>query len=364
MGTVSDSAGFLGIGGLLDLLEDPGAADIVDVREPDEFAEWSIPGARNIPLGSLGERIDEIGPGLVITVCAKGSRAEQASRLLSEHGLNSLVLDGGMAAWAGAYDDVALNLGDVTVVQIRRRGKGCLSYVIGAGTSCVVLDPSLDIERTLAVARARGWRVSHVADTHLHADHLSGAALLAETTGATLLGSASPRDGAAGVEIELDASLGVVVAALATPGHTVGSTTFALGDTALFTGDALFIESVGRPDLAEKAASFAAALFASLHDIILQSPDETLVFPAHFGPSVHVAQGVPVAATLGELRRTLPALSMDESEFVGWAARRAAKRPPNYVEIVNANAADLRLDDLTRSSLELGPNRCAVDSPT
>ena len=74
--------------------------------------------------------------------------------------------------------------------------------------------------------------------------------------------------------------------------------------------------------------------------------------------------GVPVAATLGELRSTLPALEMDEETFIGWAASRATKRPPNYVEIVEANAAGARVDDQDRSSLELGPNRCAVDAPS
>ena len=364
MGTGGDSQGRLGIGGLLDLLDGPSDVQIVDVREPDEFRDWSIPGAHNIPLGALGGRVGEIGPGLIVTVCAKGSRAEEASRVLFEHGRDSLVLEGGMTAWAGAYDDVAITIGDATVVQIRRRGKGCLSYVVGAGTSCLVIDPSLDIERTLAVARARGWRVSHVADTHLHADHLSGAVLLAETTGATLLGGAPPRDGAAGVEIRLSADSDAVVHALATPGHTVGSTTFALGDRALFTGDALFIESVGRPDLAEQARQFAADLFSSIHDVILARPDDAIVFPAHFGPSVPVIAGVPVAATLGELKSTLSALEMDEETFVGWAASRATKRPPNYVEIVETNAAGARVDDQDRSSLELGPNRCAVDAPS
>ena len=178
------------------------------------------------------------------------------------------------------------------------------------------------------------------------------------------MGGAPPRDGAAGIEFKLSADSDAVVHALATPGHTVGSTTFALGDQALFTGDALFIESVGRPDLAEQARQFAADLFSSIHDVILARPDDAIVFPAHFGPSVPVVAGVPVAATLGELRSTLPALEMDEETFIGWAASRATKRPPNYVEIVETNAAGARVDDQDRSSLELGPNRCAVDAPS
>lgn len=358
-----DSPVLLDVGQLLDLLDGSGEVEIVDVREPDEFAAWSIPGALNIPLADVAARSGELGHGLVVVVCSRGARAAEASAVLFAQGRDSVVLDGGMAAWAGAYDDVAMRVGQVTVVQVRRRGKGCLSYVVGVGSSCLVIDPSLDIERILAVARGRGWRVSFVADTHLHADHLSGATLLAETTGATLLGGAVGRDGAAGSEIVLDQATGVTIDAIATPGHTPGSTTYALGDLALFTGDTLFIESVGRPDLADKAEEYAASLHSSLRDVIFARRDETLIFPAHFGPSVAVTAGVPVAATLGELRRTLPALALDEVAFVAWAAGRVTTRPPNYETIVEANAASSRIDALQRDTLELGPNRCAVDTP-
>jgi len=90
-----------------------------------------------------------------------------------------------MNAWASTYDTVEGPFSDATVVQLRRRGKGCLSYVIGAGDRALVIDPSLDVGRYLEVARAHDWQITDVLDTHLHADHLSALELSGQT-GATL----------------------------------------------------------------------------------------------------------------------------------------------------------------------------------
>ncbi len=354
-------------GKFLALLDEPETLTVIDVRTPEEFEEWSIPRAINIPLDQIETRIGEIPTdGLVVLVCGQGLRAEEASGILADQGVDAMVLAGGMAAWARTYDEVALHLGGVTIVQIRRRGKGCLSYVVGAEDSCVVIDPSIDIERPIAIANARGWQVTHVADTHLHADHVSGARLLAEATGAALVLSDSD-DYAFAVEplahdapIPLGRSHALGIGALRTPGHTMGSTTFFVTDVALFTGDTLFIESVGRPDLADKAEQFALELFRSLHDELLQFDDDMLVLPAHYGPSVEVRSDHLVGSTLGELRTSLAALSMDAKEFVAWSAGQATNRPPNYQSIVEANQGLVTLTGEETNALELGPNRCAV----
>ena len=368
LGEGGGSVGRIDAGALLGLLDDDPTLELVDVREPDEFAAWSIPGAVNIPLGELPGRIAEVVAGTLVTVCAAGTRAQSAAELLADEGFDVDVLVGGMASWGRAYDDVAVRFGSATVIQIRRRGKGCLTYLIGGTDACLVIDPSLDIERILSITRARGWRVTHVADTHLHADHLSGARLLAETTGAQLVVNSADPFAYGGLDVTDDMTItlgddvAIDVHVTATPGHTTGSTTFSLGDEVLFTGDTLFVESVGRPDLADRARSFAASLFDSLHTTVLAHPDDTLVLPAHFGPSVAVRGGHLVGERMGRLRDTLAALALERDEFIDWASSQAAPRPPNYVDIVEANITGAPVPDERRSLLEEGPNRCAVDT--
>jgi glyoxylase-like metal-dependent hydrolase (beta-lactamase superfamily II) len=251
------------------------------------------------------------------------------------------------------------------VVQVRRRGKGCLSYVVGAGSTAVAIDPSLEIERYEEIARHHGWTITHVLDTHLHADHLSGARTLAADVNAALwLNPADPFDFdfeplADGKSIELAPGIDLRVASVSVPGHTEGSTMYQLGEYAIFTGDTLFLESVGRPDLADQAEGYAHHLFHSLHDRVLPLNDEILVFPAHFGAGVDVRSHTFVARELGALRHSLPALELDEEEFVQWAIAHVKDRPGNYRQIVGINAGQ-SLPGTDDASLELGPNRCSI----
>jgi glyoxylase-like metal-dependent hydrolase (beta-lactamase superfamily II) len=355
---------------LLARLDDDGDhLTVLDVREPDEFEAWSIPGARNVPLGQLGDRRSELDADRdVVAVCAVGSRATLAAEQLGSDGIDALVLDGGMQAWSRVYDEAELQLAGATIVQVRRRGKGCLSYVIGAAGRAVVVDPSGDLDEYVSRCEDRGWTITHVLDTHLHADHVSGARALAAATDAELC--LNPLDSfeyphtdlADGGVIRIGADVELDVAVLSTPGHTLGSTTFTLGDAAVFTGDVLFLESVGRPDLADQAEAFAHALYRSLHDRIFTLADTAYVLPAHAGGDVVIRGNELVTATLGALRNSLWQLESDERGFVDWAVSSVAVRPPSYATIVEMNRTGSAVDPAVRADLEAGPNRCAIAS--
>lgn len=339
---------------------------LIDVREPDEVADWQIPGVHNIPLGELEQALNVVPRDrFLVVVCAKGARAQQGAQILADHEIASAVLEGGMGAWAATYDSVSGDFGGAVVVQLRRRGKGCLSYVVGAGESCVVIDPSLDVAQYEDVAARHGWTITHVLDTHLHADHISGARDIARRSGAKLLLSASDpfrfdfEPLTDGRRIELAEQVELTVSAVSVPGHTEGSTMYQLGTSAIFTGDTLFLESVGRPDLADRADIFAHNLYQSLHERVLPLSDATMVFPAHYGAAVHVVEGEFVARPLGELRTTLPALVLSEDDFVAWAIANVKDRPPNYQRIVRINAGTEEMAD-DAAEVELGPNRCAI----
>jgi glyoxylase-like metal-dependent hydrolase (beta-lactamase superfamily II)/rhodanese-related sulfurtransferase len=362
---------------LLSLLDDSPDVFLLDVREPDEFATWRIPRTVNIPLGEIEQRLSEVPrDAIVVTVCAKGARAERASEILRHLNYRSVVLEGGMEEWGHTYEVVNTNIGAATVSQIRRRGKGCLSYVVGSSRrlstgatgNAVVIDPSVDVDVYLSVAKQHDYVITHVFDTHLHADHLSGARELARRTGAELVLNAADtfhydfRPLTPDFRLALDKGRDVELVALSTPGHTEGSTAFLLNQGALFSGDTLFLESVGRPDLADQAEPFARTLFQTLHHGVLKLSDDVKIFPAHYGEAVDVHYGELITKTLGELRTSLTSLSMGEEEFVAWAVSHVKERPPNYANIVlfNSGESKLTLEEVT--AMELGPNRCAVAS--
>ena len=170
--------------------------------------------------------------------------------------------------------------------QITHDDLGCASYLIGdedAGVAAVV-DPKLDIEEYLALARYMGVRIEHILETHNHADHVSGHGRLAAATGATIHVNRlaepdyehEPFDD--GWELELGS---VVVRALHTPGHRPEHTAFALIDTArgpepwaVLTGDTLFVGDIARPDLAVDKAEGAHGIFHSLREKLLALPGE------------------------------------------------------------------------------------------
>jgi glyoxylase-like metal-dependent hydrolase (beta-lactamase superfamily II) len=135
---------------------------------------------------------------------------------------------------------------------------------------------------------------------------------------------------------------------------------FLVGEGVILSGDTLFVDGVGRPDLADEAEAFAHGLYDTLQRKLLTRPEDSLVLPAHYGDSVEVRPDQPVGAALGDLRAGLEVLGLDEAAFVAWASGSVSARPPNYAAIVaatmgrpSAPLADLRL-------LELGPNRCSV----
>ncbi len=347
---------------------------LIDVREPEEFADWAIGGAVNIPLGSLPERMSEIASILstrsdnpsAIVLCARGNRSAKAVAFLRSAGIDAINLIGGMAAWGNVYDHVSTTFGSVEVIQVRRRGKGCLSYIVSSGHEAFVIDPSLDTSRYVELAATLGSEVTRVFDTHLHADHVSGARLLAEATGASLhLNSADTFRFAYtplvdGEAIPIGGSSLFSVTAFTTPGHTRGSSVFSVGEDVLFTGDTLFTDGVGRPDLADHAEEFSRNLFASLSGKIGTLPKNALVMPAHYGDTEKVKPGEPVAATLGELVERLPQLAWDEESFVDWAKGRATPRPPRYGDILKINMGLEFLGVAECKLLESGPNRCAA----
>jgi glyoxylase-like metal-dependent hydrolase (beta-lactamase superfamily II) len=270
-----------------------------------------------------------------------------------------------MKAWSLAWNSATVSVpgSAATVIQVRRTGKGCLSYLIGKDDEAVVIDAALPPAVYQELAAEHGWIITSVLDTHVHADHLSRSRLLAEETGATLHLPEQDRVSYPFTPIRDGETLRVSfsqIVALRTPGHTLESTSYLLDDRALFTGDTLFLAGVGRPDLEtspEQARARARLLHASLARVTAL-PQETLVLPGHTSqPAPFDRQ--PLAATLAEVIRRVPIVGMSEDTFIEAILARIPPTPPNHARIVALNEAG-EMPDGDPTDLEAGANRCAV----
>jgi glyoxylase-like metal-dependent hydrolase (beta-lactamase superfamily II)/rhodanese-related sulfurtransferase len=346
---------------------------VLDVRPAAERSEWAIPGSLHVdaydrlkagdPLALDGVRLPDGLP--VVTVCGAGKTSLIAAEQLRARGVEAVSLAGGMRGWSLAWNQAEVSVpgSAARVIQLRRTSKGCLSYMVGADGGAAVIDPSLDPDVYRSAAAQRGWRITYVLETHLHADHLSRARALAEQTGATLALPAGHRLAAPFTPLRDGDALtlgGARLAVLDTPGHTPESTTFLLDGAALFTGDTLFLAAVGRPDLHADAAGAEAkahALHRSLQRL-LALPSETLVLPGH--TSVPIAfDHQPVAAPLAEVRQAIPLLAAAEEGFVAGILARIPSTPPNHERIIALNEQGTALP-ADPTELEAGANRCAV----
>lgn len=237
--------------------------------------------------------------------------------------------------------------------QFYTEGLGCASYLVGCEAEGVaaVIDPDRDVQRYLDAAAERGLTITHIIETHLHADHVSGNTDLARRTGASIY-----IHEAAGAEFQHEPlkdgdvlRLGnVEIGVRHTPGHTPESITLLITDTTrahepwlALTGDTLFVGDVGRPDLvgADAARQLAGDLYHSLFDELLTLDDSVLIYPGHGAGSLcGRAIGSMRSTTLGFERRYNPALSVrEEDAFVELMTNDLPEQPGNHRHIKALN---------------------------
>jgi len=355
------------------MLERGDPVTVVDVRNGEDRTEWSIPGsvhfdaydALNAGDEKAMEGLDLPGRVPVVTVCGLGRSSAIAARQLRRRGYDVYSLEGGMKSWSMAWNvaEVPVAGSDAEVVQVRRTGKGCLSYLVGSGGEAAVIDAALDPEVYMGLARERGWRIARVMDTHVHADHLSRSRRLAEMVGAELrvpegAPVSYPHSPIAGGDtVRIGAAK---LTTIHTPGHTTESTSYLLDDGALFTGDTLFLSTVGRPDLeatSEGAREKARALFGSVRRL-LDLPPQALILPGHTSEPVPF-DGEPISGLLSEVREEIGPLLEDEDRFVQKVAGGVSPTPENYERIVELNRSG-EWPEGDPTELEAGANHCAA----
>jgi glyoxylase-like metal-dependent hydrolase (beta-lactamase superfamily II) len=354
-------------------LEEGKPVVVLDVRSAADRATWAIPGSLHIDAydelkAHNAHALDGVvlpSDVPVVTVCNSGYTSQIASKQLEARGIEAMSLVGGMQAWSLSWNtaDVSLSNSNAEVIQVRRVGKGCLSYLIGSKGEAAVIDASLQPEVYLDLAKSRGWSITAVLDTHIHADHLSRSRLLAEQSGATVYLPDQQRVMYRFMPLRNGSIIKVGEASLMviqTPGHTLESMCYLLDRRTLFTGDTLFLQGVGRPDLhatTEETRSYAHLLYHSLHHHLLLLPAHTLVLPGHTNTPTPFDK-IPLTATLGDLRNKVELLRLSDSGFVDALVARIPPVPPNHERIIELNEAGELIENPIE--LEAGANNCAI----
>jgi len=352
---------------------------IFDVRNESDFNDWKIEGENfqylNVPYFELLDGVDAVKDRLphdkeIVVVCAKGGSSAFVAEQLEEAGFDNVyTLVDGMKAWsehlhkAKVYED-----DNVKVYQFIRVGKGCLSYMVISGEEALIVDPSRFIDVYESVVKEEGVRITHIVDSHLHADHISGGRTLAERTGAKyylmksegVVFSFEPLEAHDKIEF---AQVQLEVLAVKTPGHTPGSVSFFVNQKLLFSGDTIFVGGLGRPDLGGKAAEWAADLYDTVYEKVAAIADDVIVLPGHYANlDEEMNDDGYIGDTLGNIRsRNDMMQNKQKDEFIDIVVQNAnTETPPNFEDIVAINRGQKMVDAEQQQELEIGPNRCAL----
>jgi hydroxyacylglutathione hydrolase len=246
----------------------------------------------------------------------------------------------------------------VAIVPIDTPTLGDRSYLAHDGHVALVVDPQRDIDRLLTVADEAGVRITHVFETHLHNDYVTGGLALARATGAAYHVNAADEvafERVAVVDgdvIEVGPSLRVTV--IATPGHTFTHLSYALSaegeQVGVFSGGSLLFGSTGRPDLLgpDHTRALVHHQYASAHRLAAELPDAAEVLPTHgFGSFCSATQSEATSSTIGQEKVMNPALRMDEQAWVEELLAGLDAWPAYYARMGPANAAGPGAADLS-----------------
>ncbi len=379
------------------LLNGP-AFQILDVRSADEYAAWRIEGREPVPSvnvpyfefldleadedvtravmqsapDALLPRLDARLP--VLAVCPHGHTSAYVAEGLRRLGRDAVNLAGGMAAWGNHYhvETIAHEEG-LVIAQISRPARGCLSHMLISDGVAAVIDPLRHLQVYEDLATQHNVRITHVLDTHMHADHLSGGVPLANSNAVDY--HLHPYDAIHPMDLlparfpfrflEDAQRLHVGrtdVQVIHIPGHTLGEVAFLVNGHCLLGGDSIFVESVARPDLGGHPEQWTPLFQQSLQRL-LALPDETMLLPAHFSRAREGGPDGRFTATLGHLRGANEGLVMatrSEQEFTRYILESLPNFPPTYVEIKRVNAGLVPVDERKATELELGRNVCAL----
>ncbi len=361
---------------------------VLDVRNNDAFATWQIEGGSNLQTLNLpyfdfiedeAASLQQVPTGHdVLVVCAKQGSSEYVAGLLAENGYRAAYLAGGIAAWGDFYDVRDVVTSDAgRIVQVARPARGDVSYIVISNGEAAIVDPLRHTDEYTRVVSAADATVTHIFDTHAHADHISGGPALAEHTGAPYF--LHPYDAIHPMDM-LPAVIAYTplhdgqqyqvgnyrVDVIGYPGHTLGQVNFLFtapdNSTYLFTGDGIFLRSFGRPDLGGQAETWTPILYRSMFEKLPQYVnDTTVILPSHFSVLSEANDAGGFVAPYGEVRQQNDALTpRSRDEFFAYVMSHIPVFPEQYIQIKRVNIGLVVPSEDEASELEIGKNVCAL----
>lgn len=356
-------------------------SEILDVRNVDEFEAAPVEGPRPVPTRNVPvyRVFEELGDGAAhtledaVVICGQGNGSALVAEEFEELGKMVRSLEGGTDAWARLLVPFEIPglPGELRAWQFQRPAKACLSYVVGIpGENCIVVDPTRHPQPYLDLAAEHDMTFTHVIDTHVHADHISGGPALAAQLGAEY--HLPPEDAGGVVPFpnrplrdgdELDLGSAVVrTMTMHLPGHTPGTTAFLVADRLLIVGDTVFVRGLGRPDLTGHAEELARDLFRSVHERLRPLDPQTIIAPAHWSTSEEINEQGLVVTTLEEVFHATLLNEQAIERFVEEIVTSLPEAPEIYDTIRLVNAGKLAPPEDEMDVLDVGRNQCAAST--
>lgn len=337
---------------------------LLDIRSPDIFSQHYIYQSINIPLKKLPKKQNSLPKNKdVVIISEKSRRAKTVALALNKNGFQTYILKKGLKGWNSVYDIVKVKPSQpskLSVFQIKRLGKGCLSYIVVLPDqkSAIIIDPTHHIQTYTDFLKTHKLKAVAVADTHIHSDHVSGGFKLAKKLSIPYL---LPQKSEAKLSfLPLETILqkffeNTKITILETPGHTKESVCIILDQFFIFTGDTLLLDVIGRPDINEDVDSNSELLHESIKKKLFTLDEDIFVLPAH--TIQEMVPGPIEAATMRYVKRFN---SLKKSKFIKNSIKERDKQISpmikNYQKIKKINSSRTTKIEKTIDKLELGGN--------